>query len=95
MGPAEDFPAHLGEGVSHTLGDGFSKSRIEDHAFFEFFFGGFVVGLDEGDDPPVVFEPCSGGGEGSFLFGPAEIHDDEIYTAGLDDFGWGRSVQGV
>ena len=95
FGPALDFPAHIGEGVADALGDGFGERRVEDGAFCEFFFGGFVVGFDEGDDLAVVFEPGAGGGEGAVLFGPAEVHDNQIYTALLGDFGWGGCMQCV
>ena len=85
LGPAQNLPAHVGEGVSYTLGDGLGECWVEDHAGLEFLFGGFVVGFDEGDDLACVFEPCSCGGEGAVLFGPAEVHDDEIDAALVGD----------
>ncbi len=95
LGPALDLPAHVGEGVSYALGDGLGEGGVEDHAFGEFFFGGFVVGFDQGDDLACVFEPGSGGGEGAVLFGPAQVHDDQINPALLGDQLRGGGVEGV
>ena len=89
LGPSEDFPSHVGERLADALGDLACEVFGEDHAFLEFFFGRFVVGFDEGDDSAIVFEPSTRRGEGAFLFGPSEVHDDQIHAFGFDNSrGW-------
>lgn len=95
MGPSEDLPSHVGESLADALSDLACEVFGEDHAFAEFFFGRFVVGFDEGDDSPIVFEPSACRGEGSFLFGPSEVHDDQVHAFGFNNFGGWLGVERV
>jgi len=95
LGPSEDLPSHVGEGLADTLGDLACEVFGEDHAFAEFFFGCFVVGFDEGNDFAIVFEPSTRRGEGAFLFGPSEVHDDQVHALCFNNFGGWFGVERV
>lgn len=95
LGPSVDLPSHVGESLADALGDLACEVFGEDHTFAEFFFGRFVVGFDEGDDLAIVFEPGARRGEGSFLFGPSEVHDDQVHALCFNNFGGWLGVERV
>lgn len=67
-----------GSGICQCLAKHHVLMFIGKYALTEELLGGFVVGLDEGDDLAGGGEELAGGGEDEFLAGPGDVDHRQI-----------------